>query len=133
MGVGPDSDEHRCPCVASGEQRLYRGEVYLVGAEGTVRTLLWSPNRLRFQVDIRKPGKLIVNQNFYPAWRSADGRRLRSHAALLSLRVTPQDRTIELYYRRDSFYIGAAISLLCWIGLLVLVQRSRAAATSAAQ
>jgi hypothetical protein len=101
----------------------YRGEVYLLGAEGSVRTLEWTPNRLRYHVEISKPGELVVNQNFYPAWRTGDGRPLRSRAGLLSMHVTPEDRVLELSYRRDSFFWGAAISAVSWLALLGAIAR----------
>jgi nitrate reductase gamma subunit len=64
---------------------------------------------------------LIVNQNYYPSWRAADGRKLGSYHGLLSVPVTPADSVIELSYQRDSFYFGAAISAVCWLGLLLLI------------
>jgi len=101
----------------------YQGEVYLLNGQGQVRTVSWTPNRLRYAVAVREPTQLIINQNFYPSWRAADGRKLSSHFGLLSLRVTPADHFIELSYQRDSFYFGAAISAACWLGLLWLSRR----------
>jgi hypothetical protein len=102
----------------------YRGEVYLVGTAGSVQTLEWSPNRLRYRVEAAGRGKLVINQNFYPGWRATDGRPLSIHDALLAVDVTPKDRIIELYYHRSSFYIGAAISLLSWLALIALQRRA---------
>jgi hypothetical protein len=102
----------------------YRGEVYLLNGLGEVRTLIWTPNRLRYAVAVRAPTQLIVNQNFYPSWHASDGRKLTSHLGLLSLQVTPADRFIELSYERGSFYLGAVISAFCWLGLLLLGRKN---------
>jgi hypothetical protein len=95
----------------------YRGEVYLLNGNGQVRTVTWTPNRLRYAVAVREPSWLIVNQNYYPSWKASDGRKLSSHAGLLAVKVTPADHVIELSYERASFYLGAGISALCWLGL----------------
>jgi len=101
----------------------YRGEVYLEGSEGTVTTAYWSPNRLRYALDVPKPAVLVVNQNYYSGWTARDGRPVTSHNGLLSVRVGPEDRFVELRYRRTSFTIGLVVSAICWIGLAAALCR----------
>jgi hypothetical protein len=96
----------------------YRGEVYLLADNGQVSTLEWTPNHLVYAVSVREPGWLIVNQNYYPAWRALDGRPLRSHKGLIAVRVQPSDTRIELRYERASFYWGAGISSSAWLGVV---------------
>jgi hypothetical protein len=96
----------------------YRGEVYLEGGAGTVTTAYWSPNRLRYALDVREPAVLVVNQNYYPSWRAHDGRRVTSHNGLLSVEVGPDDRFVELRYRRVSFSVGLLVSAMSWIALI---------------
>ena len=57
-------------------------------------TAYWSPNRLRYALDVREPAVLVVNQNYYPSWRAHDGRRVTSHNGLLSVEVGPDDRFV---------------------------------------
>jgi hypothetical protein len=96
----------------------YRGEVYLDGGAGTVTTAHWSPNRLRYALDVREPGVLVVNQNYYSSWRAHDGRPVKSHNGLLSVEVGPGDRFVELRYRRVSFTVGLVVSAMSWIALI---------------
>jgi hypothetical protein len=96
----------------------YRGEVYLDGGAGTVTTAYWSPNRLRYALDLSEPGILVVNQNYYSSWRAHDGRRVTSHNGLLSVEVGPNDRFVELRYRRASFTVGLLVSAMSWIALI---------------
>ena len=104
----------------------YRGEVYLEGGAGTVTTAHWSPNRLRYELDVREPAILVVNQNYYPSWRAQDGRPVTGHNGLLSVAVGPHDRSIELRYRRTSFAVGLVVSAVCWLALVGAVLGSLA-------
>ncbi|MEY4576509.1 MAG: hypothetical protein RL701_1212, partial [Pseudomonadota bacterium] len=104
----------------------YRGEVYLSSRAGQVRTLDWTPNRLIYEVSVREPSWLVVNQNYYTGWKALDGRALVSHKGLIALQVKPSDTLIELHYERTSFYAGAAISCSAWLAvLLYALSRSR--------
>ncbi|MBS2030202.1 MAG: hypothetical protein JST54_20025 [Deltaproteobacteria bacterium] len=94
----------------------YRGEVWLAG-QGSVDTLEWSPNRLRYAVHAQQPGKLVVNQNFYSSWRASDGRPVRNENGQLAVDVTPSDTTIELEYVPRSFQLGLVVSAISWIAL----------------
>jgi hypothetical protein len=104
----------------------YRGEVYLDGGAGTVTTAYWSPNRLRYALDVREPAVLVVNQNYYSSWRAHDGRPVTPHNGLLSVEVGPGDRFVELRYRRASFTVGLAVSAMSWIGLIAILIYSAA-------
>jgi hypothetical protein len=101
----------------------YRGEVYLEGGAGTVTTESWSPNRLRYALDLRKPAILVVNQNYYSSWRAQDGRKVTNRNGLISVEVGPHDRFVELRYRRTSFAVGLVVSAICWIALAAVAIR----------
>ncbi len=108
----------------------YRGEAYLSGTAGVLTTDLWTPNRLRYAVQVEHPGRLVVNQNYYRGWRSVDDRPLLDEGGLLSVPVTPEDRTVEIYYRPQSFVLGAVISAAAWTALPYVLARSRRARRS---
>ena len=58
------------------------------------------------------PTRLVVNQNYYQDWRAGDGRPVTSLDGLLSVAVGPEDRSIELRFRRPSFTAGLWVSVL---------------------
>ncbi|HEY8123543.1 MAG TPA: hypothetical protein VII78_19640 [Myxococcota bacterium] len=101
----------------------YRGEVHLRGTSGSVSTLLWSPNRLRYRVRGATGGRLVVNQNFDPHWYALDGRAVSSEEGLLSVAIGPDDGEIELRYARRSLLVGLFISLAACAGVTFLVRR----------
>ncbi len=104
----------------------YRGEAYLVGTEGSVALLDWSPNRLRFRVRAHSPGRLVVNQNRYAGWRAADGRPVESLGGLMAVAVGPGDDVVALSYERPSFAVGALVSAVAGVGSVVaLIGRRR--------
>lgn len=96
----------------------YRGEVWLESGEGRVETVDWTPNRLSYAMRARGPGILVVNQRWDPGWRSADGRPVVPRRGLISVRVTPGDDEVTLYYRPPLFFPGLALTAA---GLLVCV------------
>jgi hypothetical protein len=82
----------------------------------------WSPNELRIEVDPKRGGQLVVNQNFNRAWRaSGDGRPLevRAHGGRLEAGLPPGVREVVFRYRSASVRVGAAVSAVS-LGLLVL-------------
>jgi hypothetical protein len=95
----------------------YRGEAFLAEGGGVVATTDWSPNRLRYTVNVWGPGVLVVNQNYASGWTAADGRPVTSRNGLISVRVGPEDRTVELRYGRKSFTAGLILSALGWVAL----------------
>ena len=105
--------------------KRYRGEVYLTGSTGSVTTMLWSPNRLRFSVRAESPGRLVVNQNYYRGWTARDGRTVSSQDGLLAVEVGPEDRLIELRYVRRSFVAGGLVGTASWGAVGLAVWRSK--------
>jgi hypothetical protein len=92
----------------------YHGEAYLSGTTGILTTELWTPNRLRYAVQVDRAARLVVNQNYYRGWKSIDGRPVLDQDGLLSVRVAPEDDVVEIYYRPRGFVVGAAISVAAW-------------------
>jgi hypothetical protein len=98
----------------------YRGEVWLVGGRGEIRTLQWSPNRLRYGLELRGPDIIVVNQRYDPGWRADDGRPVFPLDDLIALSVNASDRTVGLYYRPPFFYWGCLVSALGAVGAVVI-------------
>lgn len=98
----------------------YQGEVYLRDTVGTVAVRNWSPNRLVIEVNVARPGFLILNQNYYPGWRiqGKANRDVEEIDQLIAVKVWPEDETIELYYRPASFVIGSLVSAGTVLSLL---------------
>ncbi|MBF0286414.1 MAG: hypothetical protein HQM14_01235 [SAR324 cluster bacterium] len=99
----------------------YKGEVFLHEAEGKVEISDWTPNRLKIAVNVSNAGYVVVNQNYYSGWHADDGRPIEKWNGLLAIKVSPEDKMIELYYRPASFVIGGIVSLLMVVLLVLCV------------
>lgn len=105
----------------------YRGEVYIAGSDGIAAIKEWTPNRLVIGVDVLSEDYLIVNQNYYPGWK-IKGKRdtgVESRDGLISVKVFPDDKEIELYYLPDTFIMGLITTSLTVLLLIYLFARSR--------
>jgi hypothetical protein len=106
----------------------YRGEVYLVGTEGSVRVRHWSPNRVVLDVNAAGDGFLVLNQNYYAGWQVEGAGEAKPHEVngLLGVRISPLVQHIELYYLPGSFIWGMAVTLAAVVfGLVMVVMRVR--------
>ncbi len=99
----------------------YKGEVFLHETEGKVAISDWTPNKLKIMVNVSRTGYVVVNQNYYAGWNVNDGRSIESLNGLMSIKVSPEDRLIELYYRPLSFVIGTIVSLVMVVLLVISV------------
>ena len=112
----------------------YRSEKYLTGS-GRVRLTRWTPNALYYDVDTQSDTVLVINQNYYGAWRLVRGRgEVFSNNGLLAIRLPPGGQSIELRYVDYDFIIGAIISLATGVTTVMLLRRAwRRCATSGCQ
>jgi len=110
-----------------GGSERYRGETYLSGITGTAEYRLWSPNRLVIAVQPEGEGYLVVNQNYHTGWhvRGDPVRRVEAVENLLAVKVTPEDRQVELYYLPTSFVAGAVISGVSLILCVAIIGKTR--------
>ncbi len=97
----------------------YRGEVFLEGVGGEVSYELWTPNRLKVNVAAQEEGYVVINQNYYKGWRAKGGLTVEEVNGLLAVKVTPQIKTVELYYLPLSFVVGAMTSMASLLLMLV--------------
>src|SRR6202041_695323 len=67
---------------------------------GTVARLAWSPNRIDLHVDLTKPARVFVNQNWHPGWRSSSGTVVSDDGVLaVDLPAGSQDLTLRFLPR----------------------------------
>jgi len=100
---------------------------------GTVRRILWSPNRIDLDVDLRRPATVLVNQNFGAGWH-AKGGEIANEGGLLAARVTVGHHRVTFSYLPRAVVVGGTISLLTAAGaaafVVVSIRRRRRAATT---
>jgi hypothetical protein len=109
--------------VRTTRDRDYRGEIYLLGDQGTVHLRRWTMSRVTADLAVGGSDRLVLNQNFSPGWRArihgADAvRELPAEPApsgLVSVTVGPDVHRVELYYRPQSLIWGAGVSGLAVI------------------
>lgn len=108
---------------------LLRGDLpaeeYLEPREaGTVGRRHWSPARLDLRAEMARPGRLIVNQNHHPGWKSSVG-AVVSHQGLLAVDLPPGTHDVVLTFRPRSALGGHLVSLAALASLVVVVRRAR--------
>jgi len=116
----------------------YRGEAFFVAEAGpsaeapsSMAKPTFRPNSITVEVTVRKPGILVINQNYHAAWRTDRG-ELFDRKGLIALRLRETGSyAIHLRYLPRSFVAGLAVSVLslagwvlaCWTFLGRRLQR----------
>jgi hypothetical protein len=109
----------------------YRGEAFLVTEAGDSAASLpgqgpdspgyvtdcdFHPNSIAVGLTVRRPGILVINQNYHPAWRSDRG-ELFERDGLIALRLSETgSHMIRLRYLPRSFVVGLIVSVLSIVG-----------------
>ncbi len=96
-------------------------------APETCRVIRYDSRRVQIEVNLQRPGLLVLCDTFYPGWRAAvrgaGEAKSRPAPILPTNRVMrgvwiPQGRhTVTFSYQPASFTWGAGISAVCWCGL----------------
>jgi hypothetical protein len=85
------------------------------------------PNRVMVKAKSAAPAILVLSENHYPGWRAyVDGRAvetLRVNYNLRGVTLPAGNHTVEFIYRPKAVFIGAAISVLTLIMLLLWCRR----------
>jgi hypothetical protein len=104
-----------------------RGEIVVVNAR---------PGYVKINSNLAGPSWLIWSQTWYPGWtaRIDGGQRVtveRANFLFQAVCVPAGDHTVEFIYRPVLFYLGAGITILSIVGLLIVVawKKSRKKAT----
>ena len=92
-----------------------------------VQTTAREPNRVTLKTKSSQPAILVLSENHYPGWRAyVDGQLVTNLRVDFNLRgvVLPAgEHTVGFIYRPKSVLIGAVISLLTLIGLVIWRRR----------
>ncbi|PIS31765.1 hypothetical protein COT42_00020 [Candidatus Saganbacteria bacterium CG08_land_8_20_14_0_20_45_16] len=82
----------------------------------------YSPNRVRLEVVSSQDQFLFLSDWYYPGWQATVAGQpvviRRANYMFRAIRVGPGRQTVEFVYRPASFIVGAAISLLTWLGMV---------------
>ena len=92
---------------------------------GTAQPVAWTPEQRDFLVRAERGGRFVLVEQFYPGWIAAvDGHPVgieRWGGAFQAIQVPAGEHRVAFEFRPMSLRIGAAISLLAGVGLLLLV------------
>jgi hypothetical protein len=98
-------------------------EEYLAEPDaGHVARKSWSPNRLELSVNLARPTRLLVNQNYHPGWRANVG-KVVSDQGLLAVALPKGEHSLTLSFWPRSATGGLVTSVLALAALLVLCRR----------
>jgi hypothetical protein len=101
----------------------YRGEVYVADTVGDARITKRTPNALRIHAQLNSDGAVVINQNFYPGWRTSAG-KIVDRDGLLAVKLSPGTHEISLWFLPVSFVLGAVVTLgTMGYGILSLYRR----------
>jgi hypothetical protein len=113
------------------QSRLLRGDLpaeeYLAPGSadaGSVRRVSWSPNRIGLHVDVSRPVRVLVNQNWAPGWHASTG-TVVSNEGLLAVDVPAGSHEVAVAFRPRSTLGGAAVTATSLLSLAFLVWRTR--------
>jgi len=102
----------------------WRGEAWIEHGEGEAGPLRLGANQLQVDVHTSGPATLLINQNYYRGWRvdkAGEGVEVSSHEGLIAVRLPAAHRgPVELRFRSLSLRLGAAVSLIFLLSVLVL-------------
>ena len=94
---------------------------------GRADLILFDPNSVIVKTKSAQPSILILSANHFPGWRAyVDGNfvtNLRVDYNLRGVVLPVGEHTVEFIYRPKSVLIGAVISLLTLIGLVIWWRR----------
>jgi hypothetical protein len=103
------------------EYKEYKGEYFLTDEMGKIDKVYFSPNLLRFSVNLSDEDTLVINQNYFPGWRSSTGKVI-NHNGLIGIPLKKIDKKIVLFYLPSTLVIGLIIFSLNFLVIAILVK-----------
>jgi hypothetical protein len=94
---------------------------------GAAKRVSWSPNELVIRASMKSAGRLLVNQNWHPGWRSTVG-TVVSEDGLLAVDLPAGESDVRLSFRPTSALAGGAVTLVALaslVGFGLLARRGR--------
>ncbi|WP_394825942.1 hypothetical protein [Pendulispora albinea] len=109
------------------QSRLLRGDLpaeeYLEDPSGgTVSRTRWTPNAITLHAELTKPGRVFINQNWHPGWRTSEG-TVENVKGLLAVALPAGAHDVVVRFLPRAATGGAAISLTTLIVLIALLRR----------
>lgn len=98
---------------------------HLLFGQARVLERRYTPNRIRYSVQVLQPGAMVIGMGYDPGWRATDGRPLKATRGLITFELSPGTDNVVLEYRSPYFYHGLVISLLISIAAAALAGRRR--------
>lgn len=83
-----------------------------------VERVSWSPHKIVLKVTSSGEGRLRVNQNHHPAWKTDVG-TLDSDGGLISVRVPPGTHVVTIEYRDWRVRLGALVTFASWLFIAI--------------
>jgi hypothetical protein len=77
---------------------------------GTVQQKSWAPGRIEMEVDLSRPARVYVNQNWHPGWHSSQG-AVTSDDGLLAVDLPAGAHDVVLRFLPRSVVVGGLTSL----------------------
>jgi hypothetical protein len=102
---------------------LQHDEYLLDTSAGTVERTSWSPNRLELAVELSRPTRVRVNQNYHEGWRANTG-EVVNDLGLLAVELPAGRHALTLRFLPRSAVGGIALSAVS-LCVLALVWRQR--------
>jgi len=108
---------HRFPTPYNSND--YRGEFYFLGL-GKPNLILWSPNKLVFQIKNEWQDRLIINQNHWKGWKASHG-SISKYKGLMAVDLPAGEYMLSVRYLPNSFLLGCFLSITTLIGILLIL------------
>jgi hypothetical protein len=90
---------------------------------GTVKRVKWAPNTIVLKTSFVQAGRVFVNQNWHPGWKSSVG-TVVSEDGLLAIDVPAGEHEVVLKFRPMSAIAGATTSAIALVALFFLLRRA---------
>jgi hypothetical protein len=100
---------------------------------GTVRRTDWTPHRVAVEVVLRKPARLVVNQNAHRGWQTDTG-HIVEHRGLVAVALPAGRHQVTLRFSDPLIEAGGWIAVLTLLGMVagLVVGRRREVAAAVA-
>ena len=97
---------------------------------GHVEERRWSPDEIALDVDLARPARLRVNQNWHRGWRSSEG-EVKNERGLLTVDLPAGARSVMLRFAPRSAKGGLLVSFAALLGIALVARRRRSHAVVA--
>jgi uncharacterized membrane protein YfhO len=88
-----------------------------------VTIISYEPERVIIEADLASEGYLILTDTYYPGWRAyVDGKEssiIRANLLFRAIRLSAGQHRVEFSYEPASLKLGAAVSAVTLLGIVV--------------